>query len=129
MCRSPVDHRWHSTFIFACARLDIYSVQVGKVRRVSYDGNKQPHQPARVHSPLAARGVWMPLGPAEEQLGSTGHHIPPPSATASAWLGHLLLPWLLQRTLSGLHPAAQGVDNARILEPLSSGAVEEMYYL
>lgn len=121
MCRSPADHRWHSTFIFACARLDIYNVQVGKVRRVSYDGNKQPHQPAQVHSPLAARGA---RGTAWEHWASR-----PTTECHHPSLGRLLLPWLLQRTLSGLHPAAQGADNARILEPLSSGAVEEMYYL
>lgn len=81
---SPGDHRWHDTFIFACARLDVYSTQVGKVRRVSYDGNKQPWQPAQVRSPLAAHHVRTAPGPAEDGLWSIGHHVTSPSATALA---------------------------------------------
>lgn len=30
MCCSLVDRRWHSAFIFTCARVDIYSLRVGK---------------------------------------------------------------------------------------------------
>lgn len=81
---SPGDHRWHGTFIFACARLDVYNTQVGKVRRVSYDGNKRPWQPAQAHSPLTAHHVCTPPGPAEDRPWSIGHHVTSPSATASA---------------------------------------------
>lgn len=49
-CSSLVDRRWHRAFIFTRARVDSYSLGVGKVSCVSYDVNKQPHRQARVRS-------------------------------------------------------------------------------
>lgn len=56
MCCSLVDRRWHRAFILTRARVHIYSLGVGKVSYVSWDGSKAPGQRARVRSALAARG-------------------------------------------------------------------------
>lgn len=83
MCGGLVDRRWHRAFIFTRARVDSCSVGAGKVSYVSYDGNKQPQQQARVRSPPAA-GPAVPLEP------STGC---PRASPTSAW-GSLSFPCL-----------------------------------
>lgn len=116
MCRSLVDRRWHRAFIFTLARVDSYSLGVGKVSYVSYDGNKQPQQQARACSPPAApagaasgAGAEHPLSPGISHLG-LGLPVLPPPADNSPLTGRV-------------------ADNASILEMLSSETTEGIYYL